>query len=342
MIPKNRFGNLIPKALCALLFQSTIWVSGSYAADLPSAKSEIEALKAIFQTLPHCTLSGTLRYQVPLARTRLLDQLGLAVVLKHNVETDYQGRPVSTWIFSGLQTYLTPDGRDSLRWRPMGGDDGKFGKKNIGSTFPESWDGPCVIRKANDTAYEIKTRNGLLWTYTNGVLSKIVIPGFGELQVTCCGAFVESITLVGQPEAELNVEYLQTGRPSSIQTREGSKTVLHWEGNILVGWESPYSSIMGLSYHERLLEKITHKPSGEEMAITWRQNPSWGRGDSKWPAPVQISSFGDERYSLEVEEVGLVIHSTLADGKKGTVVVNPLSGLVEVKSAYGAFRFRNK
>ena len=238
--------------------------------------------------------------------TRNLSLLGVRCALEHRVETDAYGNARSAWRVSGLQSSLAPSGRDHLLWRPLGGRSVRFRRSEIGRALSPAGATGWLIRMASPGDYEIRSLDGRVWRYTQGLLQSAGHPALGEVHFTIKGGFVREIGRAGETPL-LRAEYDDAMRLISLELAGGKPHRLRWNADgELLRWERADGGEVTFTYRDGLLSEV-RAPEETPRRFGWAENPGHGRGDSKWPAPVHLASDGENRYTYDLTSKGLVI-----------------------------------
>jgi len=322
-------GNAAPRnflrAIIALLVFANVVSAQTENKKAPAWEStqwtQIEA------ALGAVSLDGTLRLNLPLGASVDLKQLGVRLELEHRIETEATGRARSEWRVKGLQSSLAPTGRTQLRWQPPAGAPVKFERAKIGRRLADAGATRWLIRELAPGELEIRSLDGRAWRYRQGALVSAEHPTLGQLRFSTQGAWITRIEQSDAPAGEpplLQARYDDCGRLVSWQVGAGKPQQLTWsEDGRLTTWRRADDSDVQLRYHDNLLSEMLE--SGKPpQSFAWGENPGYGRGDSRWAAPVHLVSDGANDYTYELTSKGFVMKRTeLAKDTVTTTVFNP-------------------
>ncbi len=256
-------------------------------------------------------LDGTLRLNFPLGASPALKQLGLRMELEHWIDVDAYGQARSDWRVKGLQSNLVPKGRKQLRWQPLSGpamdfDPAKITRALSSASSSRRW----LIRKSGLFSYDIRSLDGRAWHYEHGALTHAEHPALGQVRFSTQGT---GVTQVSQTDAAINdppllrVAYNENGRITSFQIGDGKAQHLEWnrEGQ-LVSWRRGDGSEARFAYQGRLLSSVMESDKPPRH-FAWQTNSGFGRGDSRWLAPVHLVSDGADEFSYKLTQDGFVL-----------------------------------
>ncbi|MFZ5495406.1 MAG: hypothetical protein ACOZE5_08730 [Verrucomicrobiota bacterium] len=277
--------------------------------------------------LGQVNLDGTLRLSFSLGASIALKQLGIRFELEHRIETDADGRARSEWRVRGLQSSLAPVGPTQLRWQPLAGASVKFDRAKIGRRLADAGSARWLIRESVPGEYEIRSLDGRAWRYRQGVLVSAEHPALGQLRFSTQGAWITQIEQTDTPAGKpplLQARYDDCGRLVSWQAGAGKSQQPTWdEDGHLSAWRRADGSEVRFAYRANLLGEIIESGKPPQLFI-WRENPGYGRGDSRWAAPVHLASDGAASYSCKLTSKGLVLQRTeLAGEAVTTTTFNP-------------------
>jgi len=255
-------------------------------------------------------LDGALRLSYPLADSDELKALGLHCALVHAIEKGADGQVRTVWHFTGLQSYLVPEGRDKLRWQPPGGTIVRFERARIGRALAEAGSPGWLIRESTTGDYEIRALDGRAWRYVQGVLVTAEHPALGEIRFATQGGFIREIRLAdatGDAALLLRAEYDDNAQVVHLAVGPTNRHSFVWnEAGQLIAWRRTDGAETKFAYRDGLLEEVAISGQPAQRFI-WAENPGWRRGDSKWPAPVHLASDGRNDYTYDLTSKGLVI-----------------------------------
>lgn len=272
-------------------------------------------------------LDGTLRCSFPLGSSRDLTRLGLRLELEHRIETDERGKARSAWRIKGLQTCLMPSGWEHLRWQPPAGQTQLFERKKIGRALANAGPARWLIRESAPGQHEIRSQDGWAWRYAQGTLAAIEHPHLGSLRVSTQGAWITRIAQAGAPAGQpalLQARYSDGGRLRMLQLEKENAQELTWnDAGELVVWRRADGREVRWNYEAHLLGGII-EPDQPPRAIRWRENPGYGRGDSRWPAPVHLAAAGADEYDYRLTSRGFILgRKEGGTGAKTITLFNP-------------------
>lgn len=272
------------------------------------------------------SLDGTLRFSDTLGTSRELGQLGLRLEIEHKVETDAWGRARSRWVVKGLQSYLVPSGRERLRWQAPSGGAQWFDRKKIGRALSNAGPNRWLIRQLATERYEIRSSDGQVYCYDRGRLVRIEHPMFGSLEVATQGTWITRIEQSDAPPEKavlLQADYSEAGNLLTLQIGDQKVQRLTWsEAGDLSAWAHSDGRQTHYKYEAHLLSDISESERPSHV-VRWAENPGYGRGDSRWAAPVHLRSWGPESYDYEITQHGFVLSRRKEDGQKIVTVFNP-------------------
>lgn len=103
------------------------------------------------------------------------------------------------------------------------------------------------------------------------------------------------------------MDYDENGRVISCQIGDDQVQRLEWnrEGQ-LVSWRRGDGSEVRFAYQDGLLCGVM-EPDKKPRQFTWQKNPGFGRGDSRWLAPVHLVSDGADKYSYKLTQKGFLL-----------------------------------
>ena len=287
----------------------------------PSRWTQIEA------AIGMVNLDGTLRLSFPLGTSVGLKQLGIRFELQHRIETDADGRACSEWRVRGLQSTLAPAGRAQLRWQPLAGAAVNFERAKIGRALADAGSAHWLIREPAAGEYEIRSMDGLAWRYRQGTLAGAEHPALGPLRFFTQGAWITRIEQTdgaagGAPL--LQARYDDSGRLVSWQVgREKPQQLIWSEEGHLTGWQQVDGGVVRFTYRDNLLCGVA-EPGKPPRLFTWRENPGYGRGDSRWVAPVHLASNGTDTYAYELTSRGFtLVRQENVTGRETRTTFNP-------------------
>jgi YD repeat-containing protein len=329
---KNGFLNVVVIAWLALAAPLRAEEKKAWSPQSP-VWSQIEA------AMGSVGLDGTLRLSYPLADSNELKALGLRCALVHAIEQDANGRARIVWRFTGLQSYLVPEGRDKLRWQPPGGAVVRFERAKIGRALAEAGPQRWLIRESAPGEYEIRALDGRAWRYAQGLLVAAEHPAFGGFRFITSGGLIREIRRVdaaGATKLLLQAEYDNNARVVHLVVGQTSRHSFTWnESDQLVAWRRTDGLEVKFTYRDGLLQKVAI-PGQPTQRFAWEENPGWSRGDSKWPAPVHLATDARRDYSCDLSSNGLVSRAReLASGEETVTVFNPLLSRLEQRSGNG-------
>lgn len=293
-------------------------------------------------TLGSMNLDGTLRLSYPLTGDQTLKFPGWRCALTHRITQDAHGRARSAWQFEGLASWLAPEGRDQLSWQPPDGPAIRFDRAKIGHALAEAGSHGWEIRETAAGSYEIRARDGRTWHYHDGVLTRLTHPALGEFRVVTQGGLIREIVqtdALNTAAPLLRAGYDDSGHPIRLSFGESPPQSFAWDGTgELVAWKRVDGSTVRFGYASGLLQTVS-EPGKPTLRLTWAENPGYERGDSKWPAPVHVSSDGLRDYTYRLTSAGFVIRARdRVTGKTVTTVFNPLRLRLEQHRADGKTR----
>lgn len=273
------------------------------------------------------SLDGTLRLNLPLGASTALKQLGVRLELEHRIETDAVGWARSEWRLKGLQSSLVPTGRTQLRWQPLAGAPVKFERAKIGRRLTNAGSPSWLIRELAPGEHEIRSLDGRAWRYRRGALVSAEHPTLGQLRFSTQGAWITRIEQTDTPTGApplLQAGYDDCGRLVSWQVGTEKPQQLMWsEDGHLTTWRRVDGSETQLRYRDSLLSEVL-EPGKLRQHFIWGENPGYGRGDSRWAAPVYLASDGVNDYSYKLTSKGFVMKRTeLGKEAVTTTVFNP-------------------
>lgn len=304
-------------------------------APLPSLWTRIEAATGLMN------LDGTLRLSFPMGTSAALKQLGVRFELEHRIETDAIGEARSIWRIKGLQSCLVPTGRDHLLWQSLTGTPVRFERTKIGRALAAAGSTRWLIRESASGEYEIRSLDGRAWRYRQGVLMSAEHPDLGQLSFSTQGAWITRIeqtdTSMGAPPL-LQARYDEAGRLASWQVGAEKPQQLIWsrEGQ-LTAWQRADDSEVKFSYHDNLLSRL-EEPSKPPRQLTWDENSSYERGDSRWTAPVHLASDGTDTYSYKLTSRGFAMgRQENLTGRETITIFNPRRRQLEQRTVGESF-----
>ncbi len=281
-------------------------------------------------------LDGTLRLSYPLCDQPELKRLGFVLELRHGVEVDAQGRARTVWLFRGLQSSLVPSGRERLRWRVPSGASVEFERAKIEAAFSGAGSKRWLIRESGSAEYEIRSAEGRTWRYRSGQWVGIDDPALGGFSVTTQGALLHEVRRIdGLPQAAalLRATYDEEGRLLTLALGSAAPHYFTWdEQGQLSSWQKTDGRVMHFHYCEGLLVEIV-EPDTNPQVFVWAQNPGYGRGDSRWAAPVHLSAKGTDTYGYSLSAKGFTLWKKGASTDEDVVTVfNPRRRRVEQRA----------
>ncbi len=298
-----------------------------------SAWSQIEA------AMGSVGLDGTLRLSYPLADSAELKTLGLRCEFVHAIEQDANGRARTVWRFTGLQSYLVPEGREKLRWQPPGGAVVRFERAKIGRALAEAGSPRWLIRESAAGDYEIRSLDGRAWRYAQGLLVAAEHPALGEIRFVTQGGMIREIRradATGDAVSLLRAEYNNNARVVHLVFGSKNRHSFIWnESDQLVAWRRTDGLEVKFTYHDGLLQEVAI-PGQSTQRFAWAESPGWSRGDSKWPAPMHLATDSRRDYLCDLTSSGLVSRAReLASGEETVTVFNPLRSRLEQRNGNG-------
>jgi len=286
-------------------------------------------------------LDGTLRLSFPMGTSAALKQLGLRIELEHRIETDAAGRARSEWRVKGLQSSLAPTGRTQLRWQPLAGAPVKFERTKIGRRLADAGSARWLIRELAPGELEIRSLDGRAWRYRQGVLVSAEHPTLGQLSFSTQGAWITRIEQTDAPAGGpplLQARYDDTGQLVSWQVGAENPQQLIWNAKgHLTAWLRADGSEVKFSYRDNLLSQLA-EPDKPLRLLSWRANPGFDRGDSRWAAPAHLASDGTDTYSYVLTSRGFVMGRRAGNsGSEITTIYNPLRRRLEQRTQGESF-----
>jgi len=287
----------------------------------PSRWMQIEAATGLMN------LDGTLRLSFSLGESDVFRQLGLRVELEHRIETDATGQARSDWRVRGLHSSLAPSDREQLRWLPLAGTVVKFERRKILRAFSAAGSSRWLIRESAPGLHDIRSPDGRIWCYDQGCLASAQHPVVGPLRFSTQGALITRIERLDAGSGDsvlLQAMYDDNGRLLSCRIGQDGVQYLEWdtEGH-LAAWRRSDGNVVRFAYHEGLLTRID-EPGKQARNLSWQRNPGFGRGDSRWPAPVHLASDGTDDYTYDLTSKGFVMEKKMRE-REGitTTTFNP-------------------
>jgi YD repeat-containing protein len=281
-------------------------------------------------------LDGTLRLSYPLVDSDELKALGLRCALVHAIEQDASGRARTVWRFTGLQSYLVPEGRDKLRWQLPGSAIVRFERAKIGRALAEAGSPRWLIRESAPGDYEIRALDGRAWRYAQGLLVAAEHPALGKIRFDTQGGLIREIRradVTGGAALLLRAEYDNDAHVVMLTVGPTSRHAFIWDdAGQLVVWRRNDGTETKFAYRDGLLAEVAilGQPA---LRFAWAENPGWRRGDSKWPASVHLAADGRNDYSYNLTSSGLVSRvRERASGEETVTVFNPLRSRLEQRS----------
>lgn len=313
------------KSLISLLLLANVVTAQTPATAKPAWEST--QWTQIESALGAMNLDGTLRQNFPLGASVALKHLGVHFELEHRIDADSNSRARSEWRVRGLQSSLAPAGRTQLRWQPLAGAPVKFERAKISRRLTGAGSVRWLIRELAPGELEIRSLDGRAWRYRQGALVSAEHPTLGQLRFTTQGAWITRIEQTDAPADGpplLQARYDDCGRLVSWQVEGKTPQHLTWsEVGHLTGWRRADGSELHLCYHDNLLSEIL-EPGKPPQPFIWGDNPGYGRGDSRWAAPVHLVSDGANDYTYELTSRGFVMKRTeFPKGTATTTVFNP-------------------
>lgn len=278
---------------------------------------------------------GTLRLSLPFGGggREALEKLGWHIELRHGIEVDAQGKARTVWRMLGLQSSLVPTGRGQLRWIPPGMESVDFAREKIGRAFSGASSTRWLIRETALAEHEIRSADGRVWRYRQGMLVGLEHPALGRFSLVTQGAWIREVrygeaSTVGLPL--LAARYGEAGRIRSCTFGSGQPHRFEWnDSGELLSWQRANGDVVRFTYGEGLLVALAE--SGKPpRRFGWANNPEHQRGDSRWVAPVHLASDGEYTYDYRLTTKGFVIHRKGASSDFETMTVfNPRLRRVE-------------
>lgn len=299
--------------------------------------TEIEAATGMMN------FDGTLRLNLLLGGSDVLEQLGIRCELRHSIGVDAQGKARTVWRILGLQSSLVPTGRDQLRWRPPAAESVDFDRAKIGRALSGAGSTRWLIREmAFGGEYEIRSADGRVWRYRQGVLVGLEHPSLGRFSLVTQGAWVCEVRLREDSTGGiplLSACYDEAGRVRSCIFGSEQPHRFEWDASgQLLSWQRADGVVVHFTYSEGLLAGLTESGKPPHR-FAWANNPGHQRGDSRWAAPVHLAADGENTYDYGLTSKGFVLHRRESSTEFETrTVFNPRLRRMEQRQKGGTIR----
>lgn len=264
----------------------------------------------IASNLGNVYLNGLPKLAFDLVDLPDLARAGIQLRMEHHVMLIHGGKARTRWDMASLRSCIYPENESSLIWVKPGGQIEKIRKTKNG--FVKRRD-RLQISEAGDVI-EIRSPQGMTWTYRKGALESISDPRFGGLHFTTDRETILKISRVSREslrEVLLEVIYSKQGEIEALMLQNNHYCKFMWSpDHLLMGVENSQNKRITFAYDKGLLSSWRANDGGADF-YKWaeRENSGWVVAQG-WP-PVTL--LEDSQYKYRLSRSGninfLLIHT---------------------------------
>jgi YD repeat-containing protein len=275
-------------------------------------------------------VNGGLRQRFELGVLGGSPEFSFPVFLEHALQED---NAASEYRIPQLETYVVPEGRDSILWLEPGGNRHLFKTSDVLKTAPERQKEPWVTLKAGADGYDFRSNDGWTYRYESGTIVSLAAPTGRELLFETEGLRIRRIfQRVKDSEITLLVaEENDIGQPEKLRIGPVTHDFQYAEENDrLVRWHSPQMGRDSVSFSytgEGLVENVS-LPGGNKLTYQWGGSDGAWQKDSGFELPTTTSAAfliadNDFKFQYGITKAGINLMRTDKLGIREGFSFNP-------------------
>lgn len=276
-------------------------------------------------------LDGTPRLIIPLGECRAAGRIQFCAQAVHEIVEDAFGNAKSSWKLHGVNAFIAARKEDELVWHGLNGNEIVFPRPtNIGA-WSRVVGVDFIYRTRGDLGEDILTRDGVEYTFVDGVLSAILSPNGDEYRCESKDGRIRRIFMEG-PDLRTEVLEVRFGRQGAIEQVSIGKcrARLYWnESRVLQRIDTPEGAQLVFEYEGGVLMRIAENGKIQQ-SYQWRVRPEYRRARSPYPLPVSLAADIDSSYEFGVSRRGYVLER-LHNRRKVEVTVNPQRSMLSIR-----------
>lgn len=275
-------------------------------------------------------VDGGLRQRFQLGYLSGSPEFSFPIYLEHGFRAE---DPVSEYKIPQLETYVVPEGRDSILWLEPGGTRHVFKTKEILKTAPDRQEEPWIAIKLSRGDHEFQSDDGWIYRYESGSISSLTAPTGRVLCFETEGLRIKRMyqQADGKEINLLAVTENDLGQPKKVQIGP-EEQVFSWSEDTeqLDSWHSPRMGRNSVSFTyspKGLLDSVT-LPGGDKLSYQWGGRDGEWQKDAGFELPpkdngVFLTADNDFKFQYGITKAGINLMRTDKLGIREGFVFNP-------------------
>jgi YD repeat-containing protein len=275
-------------------------------------------------------IDGGLRQRFELGVLSGSPEFSLPIFLEHGFRPE---ESVSEYRIPQLETYVAPEGRDSIVWLEPGGIRHVFKEAKLVDKAPDRQKEPWVAVKAGAGNHEFQSNDGWTYRYESGAIVSLKGPTGRVLRFDTDGLRIKRIfqEASGKQVNLLEVNENDLGQPVSLRIGPDLHS-FNWsaETDQLLSWQSPRMGrhTVTFAYSSKGLVDAVALPGGDKLSYQWGGTDGAWQKDSGLELPKEqdrafLVSDNDFKFQYGITKSGINLMRTDALGIREGFAYNP-------------------